>query len=704
MMKKLLKKKYYIYILILQTLLAYLTSVYIVNDNINVSVLLNFDFFLFLLIWIFLFYISLHFVLHIKDIYDFIYKKRYYICLLLLTILVLGKFNGSSYGLWNEHIEPNYKVENLSPIIGSSRAIRSDEWLVNSSYVLAQSKNGYHYFNTNMRGTSTDVFATIPAPVNNLMILTKPFLLGYLLLGNDYGMSLYWFGRLFALFMVSFELFMLLTDKKKLPSVIGSVLITFSAPVFWWYSAQLVEMIVGGGFTILMFHQFLKASNIKKKILFSILIALGFLSFAFTLYPAWLVPLGYLYLVLAGYILFKDKNYHKWKIKNFLPLIISIVIILDFLLYFLFQSGDTYKLLMGTVYPGARFITGGSGYGVLFSYPAAIYFPYYYYSNPSEFSMFYSFFPLILIFLVYYLFKERKSWRKNGLLISLSILLAIYLIFAFISFPYFLAKVTLMSMVPVERLSVVISLLCIFILVLLFGHIKLTKMSEKIILPIITIVVTFFTIYLSKNNVTDGYMNLQRCIVSFILLLIPSFALLSNKKIAKIVFTSFIIVISLVSTIYVNPLMKGFSGIYEKPLSKELQKYREKDEEALWVNIGAFTNANYLGANGLKVINSTNLYPNLKLWHRIDEDREYEDIYNRYAHIEMNLTNNETTFELVQPDMFKLDITGEDLCELDVDYLTSSYNLEKYEDDDVVTFDKKYHKDNIYIYKVNCVG
>ena len=99
--------------------------------------------------------------------------------------------------------------------------------------------------------------------------------------------------------------------------------------------------------------------------------------------------------------------------------------------------------------------------------------------------------------------------------------------------------------------------------------------------------------------------------------------------------------------------MKGFSGIYEKPLSKELQKYREKDEEALWVNIGAFTNANYLGANGLKVINSTNLYPNLKLWHRIDEDREYEDIYNRYAHIEMNLTNNETTFELVQPDSFE---------------------------------------------------
>lgn len=703
-MKKLLTKKYYIYILILQTILAYLTSVYIVNDNINMGVIFNFDFFLFLLIWILLFYISLHLVLPIKDIYDFIYKKRYYICLLLLTILVLGKFNGSSYGMWNNYIEPNYEVESLSPIIGSSRAIRSDEWLVNSSYVLAQSVNGYHYFNTNMRATDTDVFATIPAPVNNLIILTKPFLIGYLFLGNDYGMSLYWFGRLFALFMVSFELFMLFTDKKKLPSFIGSVLITFSPAVFWWYSTQLIEILVGGGFTILMFHQFLKASNIKKKILFSILIALGFLSFVFTLYPAWLIPSGYLYLVLAGYLLFKDKKYHKWKIKNFLPLITSIVIIIAFLLYFLYMSSDTYKLLMGTVYPGARFVTGGAGYNVLFSYPAALYFPYYYYNNPSGISVFYSFFPLILVFLIYYLFKERKSWRKNGLLISLSILLAIYLIFAFISFPEFLAKITLLSMVPVERLSVIISLICIFVLVLLFGNIKLTKLSEKIILPLIIIIVVAFTIYLSKENVNEGYMTLKRCLLAFFLLLVPSLALLSNKKNAKIIFTTFIVIISLGSTIYVNPLMKGFSGLYEKPLSKELQKYEEKDEDSRWVSLGTFINANYLGINGLDVINSTNLYPNLKLWHRIDKDREYEDIYNRYAHIEMNLTNDDTTFELVQSDMFKLDITGEDLCKLDVDYATSTYNLDEYDDEDVVTFDKKYHKDNIYIYKVNCVG
>ena len=259
-------------------------------------------------------------------------------------------------------------------------------------------------------------------------------------------------------------------------------------------------------------------------------------------------------------------------------------------------------------------------------------------------------------------------------------------------------------MVPVERLSVIISLICIFVLVLLFGNIKLTKLPEKIFLPLITIIVVIFTIYLSRENVNEGYMNIKRCAVSFILLLIPSLALLSNKKNVKIIFTLFIIVISLGSTIYVNPLMKGFSGLYDKPLSKELQKYKEKDEDARWVSLGTFINANYLGINGLNVINSTNLYPNLKLWHRIDKDKENEDIYNRYAHIEMNLTNKSTEFTLVQADMFKLDIMGGDLCKLDVDYAISTYDLDKFDDDDIVTFDEKYHKDNIYIYKVNCVG
>ena len=47
-----------IYIIILQLLLAYLGSVYIVNDNINIVTIFKTDFFLFLLLFIFFFFIK----------------------------------------------------------------------------------------------------------------------------------------------------------------------------------------------------------------------------------------------------------------------------------------------------------------------------------------------------------------------------------------------------------------------------------------------------------------------------------------------------------------------------------------------------------------------------------------------------------------------------------------------------------------------
>ena len=69
----------------------------------------------------------------------------------------------------------------------------------------------------------------------------------------------------------------------------------------------------------------------------------------------------------------------------------------------------------------------------------------------------------------------------------------------------------------------------------------------------------------------------------------------------------------------------------------------------------------------------------------------------------MELDNNNTKFELISSDHFKLKITPEDLCKLKVNYATSLKSLDEYNNSNV-TFTSKYHKDNIYIYKVNCIG
>ena len=175
---------------------------------------------------------------------------------------------------------------------------------------------------------------------------------------------------------------------------------------------------------------------------------------------------------------------------------------------------------------------------------------------------------------------------------------------------------------------------------------------------------------------------------------------IKNKK-TTVILLVVVALVTVFSTLSVNPLMKGFSGVYKKPISKELKKY--KTEDANWVSLDSFLIANYLGTQGLKVLNSTNLYPNINLWKKIDKEKKYNKVYNRYAHIDMELDNNNTKFELISSDHFKLKITPEDLCKLKVNYATSLKSLDEYNNSNV-TFTSKYHKDNIYIYKVNCIG
>lgn len=692
-MKKGLKKTQ-IWILLLEPVIAYFLTIYVINRNFEN--LFAIDFFLFLLIWIAIFFVFSHFLFPIKKIYEVVFHKRYWIAFCLLAIIVLGKFNGSSYGIWDDYIEPNYKVSSLKPIYGEERSIRSDEWLVNSSYTQSQIETGYAYFNEHMRAEKTDIFATVPSPIKNILVLTKPFLIGFLLLGRDYGMSFYWYGRLIVLFLVTFEFLRILTKDKRVSSALGSILITFSAAVFWWYSQYLIEILIGGCLSIIMFHQFLKSETVKQKILYAIFIALSFLVFVFPLYPAWLIPFGIFFLIIAINELKVHYADKKIKIKDFIPLALTIFIIASFVLYFYINSKETISLLMHTIYPGSRVITGGQNYENLFYYPVAILFPYYNVGNPCEMSTFYSFYPFCLILAIYTLIKERKKSKENGLLLWITILLLFFSSFAFFPFPEILAKITLMSFIPVERLTIVMSYLGIILMMLLMEK-QWTK-KEKIIFSILGLASSWLCFYFIKKGMPDGYITMKKTIVIGLCTIIPNILFLFNNKKARSIFMIIMILISIISTIRVNPIMKGFSGIYEKPISKELQHL--KTENKTWIALDSFVIPNYLGAHGLKVINATNTIPNFKLWEKIDPKKKYEHIYNRYAHITMTI-GDETKFELIQPDRFDVSLSPTDFCKLNVNYVTS---LKELKSNEKMNLEEKYRKDNIYIYKVECLG
>lgn len=106
---------------------------------------------------------------------------------------------------------------------------------------------------------------------------------------------------------------------------------------------------------------------------------------------------------------------------------------------------------------------------------------------------------------------------------------------------------------------------------------------------------------------------------------------------------------------------------------------------------------------GAKTLNSTSVYPNIDLWSKIDKDHKYEDIYNRYAHIFITLVDNdeETTFELLAPDVIRIFMTYEDLKALDVKYIVRGAKFEPYDITNEEFKLEEVHKDENYvIYKV----
>lgn len=695
-------KKENLLVILISIVFGILGSSYIINDKIDMSCILHFNKCLALLISLFSYYLMGHFIFSIKKYYDFIYAKRFIIAFIILLIIVAGKFNGSSYGMWNYTIQPGYSVDSLNPIEGVPREIRSDEWLSVSSYTQSQIENNFDYINE-YYNEGGDAMIAGAVPIKNILVLSKPFVIGYLILGRDYGASFLWSSRLILLLLVSFEFIMLLTKGNKVSSLIGMFLITFSPAVFWWYSTPIIDLLVFGQLCVLFFYHFLKEKKMSKKILYSVLLAESLLAYGFTIYPAWMVPFAYFYGGLGIYYLIKHIKENKFKIKEYVPLLISIIIPICVVAYFYIKSKTAITAMMSTVYPGARLVTGGYGYHSLFYYFASIMYPYVDIFNPCEFSVFYSLFPMILGYLLIYFISNLKTKEDKSLEIFISIILLIFFLFTFIGLPTILAKVSLLYMVPVERLNVVSSYVMCVLFAILVGKLKNIKISFKIIIALVMVLITVLTFNYSTKIIPENYINGNGL---YFITLIPAVVLIilftfSDNKYIKVLLALFVAIVSLISTIRINPIMIGFSGIYDKPVAKVLSN-NYRDKKLRWIGIGDIYISDYLSANGIISLNATNVYPNLELWNKIDEDKKNESIYNRYAHIAMTIQNEykETEFKLIQNDLIQININHDDLCSIDVNYIASSYSLDNLKEKN--NYQLEYSDGGIYIYKNNC--
>ncbi len=657
---------------------------------------LHFSYDLLFLFSIFNLFVFLHFIIDIKKIWNFMYEKRYFIGAFVLIILVLGKYNGSSSEIWNNSIQPNNLLDG-SIILGKERPIRSDEWLVSTPMALTQSTKLVNFSKNNVILGAKDNNVTLYPNLasKDVSILAIPGSIGYLFLDVERAYSLSWYLPYFILFFSSFELFMILINKNKLLSLLGAVMITLSPVVQWWQSASIIAY---GNLAIVLFYYGLKSSSWKKKLIWSLLLGYSGFLYIMCMYPAWQIPYGYCYLILVIWVLVKCKE--NLKIKDLLYLI-PIFFVIGLLMFLIFRNNlDVLEIVNNTVYPGERFSSGGGEWRLLFTYLAQMYFPYKEVGNPCELSQYISLFPVPLIYGIYLMIKNKK---KDLFIILASIITILLFIWICFPLPRIFSRITLIYMSTTERAQVAVGFLSIieFIYIIANYSNNIKNLKKILISFAISFIVTFISIKISNNvfeDIVAGYVNLYTSVISLIIFMVIIALFLINNKKTNYILVTLLFLISIISGTVVSPINKGLKVYYNKPVSKEIRKIANENENAVFIAVNSgITLPNYIATNGVKVVNTVNQVPNLDLYYKLDPLKKYADVYNRYEHVAVNLTDQDTNFVLVQDDYITINLNYADVCKTKADYIITLDQSDAFNNYNLI-----YEEDGIRIFESGC--
>lgn len=641
-------------------------------------------------------FIGLHGVFKLKNMYEWIHNNRYKIACAFLLFVMIFKYSGSSMVNFNLEIQPNHDDRRYHVLLGEARMIRTDEWATSTTYILSQAEgqNKFDYFSNKLRGTLTDMFTIMNSPVHDILMIGRPFHLGFLLFGNNAGFSFYWYARITAMILGAYELCLILTNKNKKVSLCGALMISFSAAVQWWYC---MDTLIWGQIILVLVNKFMNTDKKYVKYLCALGLISSCLAYVFVWYPAWQVSFAYVFLAIGIWMLIKNfKNGYKFTVHDIIVIVVTIICIIGLLARWYMLSKDTVYAIGNTAYPGERCETGGGEYN-LYAYFYNIFFTFEDFANPCEFSSMLSFFPVPVILGIVYLVKNKKDY---SFWIPTLISTAFLYIWCEYGFPEFLAKITLMSNATASRATIALGTLSIYMLIYLMGNVKKEdKWLSRASTYLVALILTVYIIYKARSTCGFPYIDKFKLLLGGEIFLAAIFGILNLNSEFIQRYTLFgLITIALVTGLCVNPVIRTTDIFYTKPVSVKMREIRDQKPDAIWVvNDNGWYINDYPVANGIRTLNSTNVYPNLEMFETIlgeEKAKEFEEIYNRYEHINFNIVDTETEVVLLYADNIVININYKEVNKLNIEYILSKKDISQF------GFEKVYDEDGMYIFEV----
>ena len=610
---------------------------------------------------------------------DFFFRYRWCLALLVFLACVVLRVHGSSIGVYNE-IFPTQITERQTTLFGIPRWIRSDEYGVTTPMYFSQAANDYRFYSRQMSISPTNMVMDYYSPVWDWTVIGKPFNWGYLLFGNEIGLSWYWCGEIILLFMTALEMCLILTCGQRRVSLLGAVLVALSPEIQWWVIPQLPLALFYAMALFCSGYWFASASGAAWKAASSLVLAMMGIGFVLSVLPTVQIPALYLDIALLIACLHRDRERLFFTGKDLLRLIFSITVIVFVLGSFVLKSIDDFPRAFNTVYPGKRISTGGTWrVDALFPDLTTLFLPYRnsMYLNNCEVSCFVQFAPFLMLFSPRIMPYLKEKGDRN--LIVGRVLLWATLCEAFFmlaGIPEAFAKASFLSysnrMDSVYDWTATLFTVWGFSELLCYPDIftKREKMLYSGLYGVISFAVMDDSTKSYFHSFSDYFGHHVGDLLLLASLLLVVLIILSAQFRQKTVLSTVLILTMIFCGGTVNPVERGIGAVTNHPVSDELFRLAKKEPDAGWLVTDCDSwLSNYVLAHGARVLDATNVYPDYEKWKLLDPEDQYLQEVNRYANESAVLTDEKSSIEVVFLDHLKLHINPESLKSLRIRYL-----------------------------------
>lgn len=569
--------------------------------------------------------------------------------------------------------------------LGEPRVWRSDEWGTLTPLCFRQQYNtlgSYNRYSQTLGSILTDNMLVYGQPSWDILTLFRPFYWGYLFFGSERGLSWFWCSRLIVLFLSWFELGMLITDGQKKISVMLSVCVSFAPFLQWWFAINgLVEMLIYGACFVLGSNYLVSRAFNPRKIAVAVGMAVCAVGYVLTFYPTWMVPVAWGFVPLFLWVVIWKFDRKVLRRVDVVPWLLIFVITAAGLTVLAVTSWDVIKAELNSVYPGnAPSSSGGTGLWWMMKYPISLVSRFSMNELIVENSSIICFAPAGFILALWVIIKEKKKDPLLILLLGMNLFLAWYYC---VGIPKWLAKMLLLSFVNSNRGPQVLGFLR---LTLFVRAVALKEKAPKRWLAALAAVISSavpmrlalgFTKYEPGGLRYEYFDTAEKILVVWAILAVVFYLLYRARKSKYTMAVLGVCTVVLASSIWINPVAKGVPEITKSETMQQIRDLVKEDPQAIWLVVDmAYPATNIPAMAGADCLNTTQTYPQKTRWETLDQEGEYEDIYNRYCHIRASL-GSKTMLELVSTDYIEVTLSPEELKKLNIRYIVSTNDFDE---------------------------